>query len=297
MLAEREYIYKGELPLFVETKYNGVRTIIIKENGNIIFLARSGIPYENFKTIEKELHILLLNVDNVVLDGEIFGISLKEIMEVARRKDNIDDSKIKFRQFDYLPLDEFRSGKSKEVFIDRRNKLTKLYEREDINKDLIFYSHGILINTKKEFEEMKQEHKEDGQEGVIGKILDGLYEMTRSKSWIKFKNFESMEVKIIGFKAHKKNRDCLGSLICRYGKNKELFVGTGFLNKYPMRKNYTTDLLYQEALERSKHYIWQNTDLFLGKYIEIKYLEKSKNTVVINSFIRIRWDLDDEDFL
>ena len=135
MLAKKfedeEHKVKGKEFVITE-KLDGMRTIMIVENGNITFFSRQGQPIAGLVEIAQDAKLL---PDNVY-DGELLIHNandykdrdvLQETLKIAR-KDGEKRGLI-LHLFDMIPIEEFKAGKSKATYRKRKEELEFIVEK------------------------------------------------------------------------------------------------------------------------------------------------------------------------
>ena len=106
-------------------------------------------------------------------------------------------------------------------------------------------------------------YREKGAEGLMCN-LDKVYEFKRSKSCLKLKVMQTCDLKIIGFQEGTgKYANKLGALIVDF-KGNSVGVGTGFSDE-------------------DRTFIWDNRDSLLGRVVELRYFEITKDKNGIES--------------
>ncbi|MBS4893752.1 MAG: hypothetical protein KHZ90_08255 [Veillonella parvula] len=254
---------KGDFIL--TTKLDGIRNVVIKENGVCKLFSRQGQVMEGFIEIEEEFKLL---PDNMVYDGELLlkddkGLAsddlYRETMKVVR-KDGIKKN-VEFHVFDVLPLEEFQKGKSKSKCIDRKKLLNSLLADRGF-KRIIEVPMLYVGNDKNKIMELLDEAKRNNEEGIMLNKCDGLYECKRSKEILKVKQFNDGDMRVIDIiEGDGKNKGKLGAITVEFeyeGRIHTCDVGSGF-----------------EDEEREKYF--KNKNLLIGKIVTIKYFEISKN--------------------
>ena len=125
--------------------------------------------------------------------------------------------------------------------------------------------------------ELAREYIRKGEEGIIVKKIDAPYEFKRSNYWLKFKNKDTLDVKITGYYAGEKGtkyENTLGGLILDYNGS-ELRCGSGFTDE-----------------ERDE--IWKIRKDLNGMVCEISYMEETKTGSLRHPvFERFRFDLEE----
>lgn len=114
----------------ITTKIDGMRCIMIKEDGKVTFWSRQGQQIEGLVDLEKEAKQW---PDGFVLDGELIAKetskedTYKNTMKTARTKD-AEKHNLKMMVFDFLSLEEFKNQNSNIPYCERRKKLEELFK-------------------------------------------------------------------------------------------------------------------------------------------------------------------------
>lgn len=287
MLAKKfedeEHKVKGKEFVITE-KLDGMRTIMIVENGNVTFFSRQGQPITGLVEIAQDAKFL---PDNVY-DGELLINNadeykdrdvLQETLKIARK----DGEKrgLVLHLFDMIPINEFKAGKSKATYRKRKEELSFIIEK--LNSPYIKIVPNLYVGKDldvipKLLEEMNRKSKE----GLMLNISDGKYQCKRTDVLLKIKSMNTMDCRIIGFEEGTgKYEGVLGALILDY-KGYELRCGSGFTDE-----------------ERKE--IWDNKEKYLGKIAEIQYFRESRNqdgglSVSFPVFICIRDDKNEPSY-
>lgn len=287
MLAKKfedeEHKIKGKEFVITE-KLDGMRTIMIVENGNVTFFSRQGQPITGLVEIAQDAKLL---PDNVY-DGELLIHNaddykdrdvLQETLKIAR-KDGEKRGLI-LHLFDMIPINEFKAGKSRVAYYKRKEELSFIVEKLDSPYIKIvpnLYVGKDLDVIPKLLEEMNRK----GKEGLMLNVSDGKYQCKRTDVLLKIKSMNTMDCKIIGFeKGTGKYEGMLGALLLDY-KGYELRCGSGFTDE-------------------DRKEIWNNKEKYLGKIAEIQYFRESRNqdgglSVSFPVFICIRHDKDEPSY-
>lgn len=207
-----------------EIKWDGYRAIAELKGKDTRFYSRNGLSYNKaYPKIYNEL--MKLNVD-AVLDGEVvvFRDGLPSFQAIQNYK-STQNLPIQFIVFDCLRL----QGKdlTKLKLIERKALLKEILSQSDIIK----YCDHVEEEGVALFEQATKMRLE----GIIAKRKDSrYYPDKRSKEWLKIKNVNVDDFKIIGWTDPKASRQYFGALLLAREIDGELVysgeVGTGFTN-------------------------------------------------------------------
>jgi DNA ligase-1 len=235
--------------VYVEPKLDGIRCFAIVENNEAKLFARSGKLISNFdNTIGTALRVL----GDGCYDGELMGEDFVALMRQAYRKENTDVSKAYLSLFDYLSLEEWRSG---DVVTSTKDRYAELKKRVDGSNPFIDIvdRHEVPANVK-EIMALHQIFVESGYEGAMVKTIDAPYQFGRSYDVMKVKTFFDADLIIERLEEGSgRHNGRLGAVVVDYLGTK-VKVGSGF-----------TDEL-REA-------VWSDQDKFVGRMIEVRYQE------------------------
>jgi DNA ligase-1 len=287
MRAETYDDFKGKVggPFIATEKIDGVRRLLIKENGKISMYSRSGIPDEGLVDIEAEaVHL----PNDCVFDGELKAIGdFDNALELRQATTSIANSNgvrhgLTFNIFDIIPLKDYKNGKSTHDARSRKILLSSLFgdvsmeciipqsykraiEENQIKFDFEFIKvvpiEGV-VNTEAEILLLAEPIWRRGFEGLMLSTYKGLYDFTKTKSReiLKVKNVEEHVLTVIDMEIGKrgtKNEGRLGALILDY-KGYRIGCGSGLNDK-----------------QRDEW--WKFPDRILGKKIEIECYGESTN--------------------
>ncbi|MDR0462395.1 MAG: hypothetical protein LBG88_03665 [Christensenellaceae bacterium] len=273
MLAEnyadnREYCVGKQF--IITEKFDGVRCILIFDNGAPAFFSRNGKPV---------LDLIELNEQSInlpkdyVYDGELVlentgNIKSEDLYRATVKVTNSDGAKrrLYFNIFDILNKDAFMSGIDMCPCLERKTKIQNILN--DLQK------RGLCKNFKvvpieysgSDTEKITQHFNNfitNGAEGIMLNISDAPYECKRTKNLLKVKQFNTADVLVVDIEEGTgANRGKLGAVYVKFmGPDKKEHickVGSGF--KLDERDLY-----------------WQQPDLIRGRIIEIGYFELSRN--------------------
>ena len=245
-----EYL-KGK-EIFLTEKLDGNRCFARVDNGKCLFLSRSGKEIEGLDDIEFEFKRL----PNGWYDGELIAESFNETQSQTLKKGK--KSNLVFNIFDYLTLTEVEWQNCTHDYIARRHHLKLIF------KDLEKFQYVKLIPLigRGQFDEgwvikVLDEYTSRGSEGIMINT-NSMYQFNRTCDLLKVKKMYTLDLRVKDIREGSGlNHGKVGALIVDY-KGYDVGVGSGLDN-------------YQ------REYWWNNPNEIIGKIIEIKCFEESKD--------------------
>lgn len=193
------------------------------------------------------------NIDNLP-DGENFRIGTGII-----NSDSESKNEIKFVIFDYFPESDIKKKESTAKYKLRREMLNKL--REVIaEKNLENIEIVTMVYEGTDQSQIMKWLDYAVDKGWEGLMLnkDAVYKCKRTTDLIKIKRFYTMDLPVVKvLEGDGRLKGTLGALVVKY-KDNTVNVGSGFDDE--TRKN-----------------LWKNKELLIGRVIEVKYKEVSKD--------------------
>ena len=278
---------KIQLPVYVSTKCDGVRSVVIDS----VVYSRSLKPIRN-KYVQKLFGKPEYNgMDGELVVGDIYAkdVFQKTTSGVMSAEGTPD---VKFYVFDIC-------NRSEETFTARRFILHHKLKNLPFDSNVMMLQQHY-VETLYDLQQYLEDERIKGGEGLICRNPDGKYKYGRStpkeQLSVKLKFFESGEFEVVGFEERMHNTNeattnelgymerssakdgmqpmgTLGSLVLKYGDS-QFKCGTGF-----------NDLQRKE--------IWDNKDNYLGKMASIRYMSVgSKDKPRVPSFIGFRHEED-----
>lgn len=274
---------KTKWPCIVTEKLDGIRRILVKENGVCRCYSRSGHEDTGLIEIVEDAKYL---PNNTVYDGELLAAgTFKDCIAQRQATNSIANSKgdktgLTFNVFDMVPLDEFRAGISNDKALVRKVTLGATLMDESIQHlepdkwPMLIQAFGIhaelkairpvpilgLVKCMADVEPIVNEIWARGGEGVMLNSTVGKYEIKRSKELLKVKHTEEHVLEVVDIlEGTGKFEGMMGALVVDYNGNK-LGVGSGFNDA--QRKD-----------------IWDNPEKYLGRSIEIDTFGESTNAL------------------
>ena len=291
-------------PQIVEPKLDGVRVLaFIKESANEVrFFSRSGKEFLNFDHIKMDLldkgrkfrmslpalSDEFVDSETIVLDGEMVSGSFNKTVSEVRRMDGQAKDAI-FHVFDMLYGDCFthedkKGSVSVGTYTERRERLTRFMAGFDPRSVEIIRAY--TVNSVAEIHSIYAKVRERGLEGLIVKDPNGLYHRRRNHAWMKIKNEETVEVRIVGAEEGiNKYQGMLGALVCELKNGVRVNVGSGLSDEQrdTFWRAYRHDVSPQETLILPGR--------LLGRFIEVEFHEYTPDGSLRHPrFVRFRDD-------
>jgi bifunctional non-homologous end joining protein LigD len=208
-----------------EIKWDGYRAVAELMGKDTRFYSRNGLSY--IKAYPKVYNELVKLKSDAVIDGEVvvFRDGLPSFQAIQNYK-STQRLPIQFIVFDCLHY------KGKDL-----TKL-KLIERKEILKDILPENDVVRYCDHVEDEGIAlfEQARKINLEGIIAKKKDSTYTPDkRSKEWLKIKNVNVDDFKIIGWTDPKASRQYFGALLLAREEDDQLIfageVGTGFTHE------------------------------------------------------------------
>lgn len=274
--------FENNIGYICENKEDGGRLLIkVDDSGNVTCHSRNG----NILNLYGVFDSAFIDFKNTVFDGELLikqedgkpnrqksnGIYTKLVRNTATE----DEAKqFTFVVWDQIPLSEYMSGQGTVPYSVRFAQLFDMVSTIPYgNVELVEYKKA---NTLVECYDFYTEIRSRGEEGIIIKVANALWEDSRSKNYVKLKNESSADMLVVSVtEGSGKYAGMIGALNCESSCGKIKFsVGSGLQDP-----------------DREK-----DPSAYLGKIVEIKYNElitaKNRDTysMFLPVFIKIRDD-------
>ena len=265
MLAESYEKKKDKVngKFYITLKLDGNRCIAIVEDGVAKFFSRKGQPIEGMVELEEQFstfadgvydgEVLLVNKDSLPSD-ELFRATQKVIRKDGEKKD------LNFFIFDTLTITEFKEGKSKRTYEQRRNILDTVVSEYTIETKNIDVLYALYEGEDKEqIPAWASVVESQGGEGVMVNTANGLYQTKRVNDLLKVKSMKTGDLLVVSIEKSIDGQfeGLLGRVNVEY-KGNLVGVGSGF------------------TLEQRKQFI-EDPDAICGKIIEVQFFEESQD--------------------
>jgi ATP-dependent DNA ligase len=273
----------------VEHKYDGVRVIaVIESKDKVVFYTRNFNELKADSMPNLRDNILEMVKDGLIgvgefFDGELTDFDRKSVSGKVNRilKSPNDltgiDNDFLFNVFDIEHKDTLTSGKGYNDYGVRRQALEAI-KRNMGTKKHISIVESFAADSLDDVMSIYNKIIKDGGEGVIVKNADHVYECRRSRQWIKFKEVQDCDLKIVGTVPGKgKRAEMIGGFMCESECGKlKVNVGSGF-----------TDMELKEYADNFQNYV--------GKIAAVQYNvritnKQGQHSLFLPVFIEVRSD-------
>lgn len=249
MLAEpctEKLLAKIKYPAFVQKKEDGLRFNAAVINGKVTYFARSGKPIELHGALDAEF-IAMAGNSNIVFDGELL---IKRNGKILSRKEGNgiinkaikgtisaeEANQVVAQLWDYILFSEFQKEVWNKPYSERLTLLTSAIDHTEPTKIALVENH--LVRSFDEAYEIFLKYLANGDEGIILKNREGIWENKRSKNQLKFKQELTADLRIIRMvEGTGKYVGMLGAVECESSDGIiKSYVGSGFSDE--QRKNF-----------------------------------------------------------
>jgi hypothetical protein len=293
---EQKLVDKVKFPALVQTKMDGMRFNAIVRDGKVEYRSRNGKEIQLLGNLDADFIKMAGDVD-CIFDGELLVVNDTGILDRQTgngilnkaNKGTISDkeaSMVRATIWDVIPYLYFIDGECPVPYGKRWDSLCVLMDTHQPTK--VSMVDSWEVDTYDEAKTLFEGLLADGQEGIILKDRNGIWEDKRAKHQIKFKGELECDLEIIAVEEGTgKYAGKLGAVVCRSrpenGISLTVNVGSGFNDAH--RDN-----------------LWSIRDSLIGKIVAVKYNMRSKNkageeSLFLPIFVEVRDDKDVADSL
>jgi len=245
---DQKLVDKVKFPAYIQLKLDGMRFNAIVKNGTVQFRSRNGkeIDIADPLFALPFIHLAAFYKSDVVFDGELLvvdsagktldrktgnGILNKAVKGTQSKQEG---SMVRATVWDAIPLDAFEQGIYKVSYDDRAQKLHAAIN--DLNSSssgiafLVSMAPTYPVNGVYEVQKYFEKFLALGQEGIILKTKEMIWENKRSKHQIKFKGEMECDLKVVDWvEGTGKNVGRMGALVVESADGfVKVGLGTGF---------------------------------------------------------------------
>lgn len=270
----------------VTRKENGVRLTVRHSLDSIEFITRQGKPIDGLNDLKKEFELLAYGT----YDGEVLVQDPEGKMSsneryrktVAIVNSDLEDKKdLEYICFDFIHSNEFDTDTATEPYSSRRKFLDSSFNKCKLvsPSDLLY----VGVAEESTIDELLDEAVAKDWEGIMINLMDKPYACKRTNNILKYKKYRTVDLRVWDmYEGQGDIEGKMGGVTVKY-KGNPVNIGTGFTLK-------------------QREEFWKHRDLIIGKIIEIKFQEESKNqkndmeSLVFARFSHIRFDKDEESY-
>jgi len=291
---DQKLIDKVQFPALVQLKMDGMRfnAIVDAKTKTVEYRSRNGkeIQIDNWLMDEAFLAMAKnIGMANVVFDGELLVVD--EAGKPLDRKtgngilnkavkgtiSEAESKQVRATIWDVIPLLYFRQGKCGVDYETRLATVVTAIDNLGGNlKHLVSVVETTIADNLANAQKLFETYHAAGQEGIILKTRDGIWEDKRAKHQIKFKGELECDLLCVGWEEGTgKNKGKLGALVLTSSDGKiNVSVGTGLTDQ--MRSTLTSKMVE-------------------GKIVTVKYNarinnKKGEDSLFLPVFLEIRED-------
>ena len=270
--------------VYCEEKYDGVRVIAIYKNGEISYFTRAFNELDStcFPKITFDLKLSMINsglIGDWFFDGELTDLNRKSVSGKVTQilKGTVGEeieTGIIFNVFDFDELNTLDKGEGIIEYYDRRLTLERVL-RDLGNDSPVKIAQMWELSDPSEVAVIYKKIVEAGGEGVICKN-NTVYQCTRSKNWIKFKEVNECDLEVVGWYPGEGKREGMigGFYLTDLSKTIHVKVGAGFtdqdlkdLSQNPDQHTGKIAAIQYNVTITDKH---NNRSLFLPRFIALR---------------------------
>jgi ATP-dependent DNA ligase len=287
---EEKIVQKIQYPAYVQLKMDGMRFNAIVRSGEVEFRSRNGKEIELLGFLEDEFKAMAGGID-LVFDGELTVVQDGAILDrqtgngilnkASKGTISKDEAaKVHATVWDAIPYEYFKEGYYNRKYSQRFSFVENCVHHVT-NSTKVKVVESTKVNSLQEAHDLFGKYYAEGQEGIILKSEDGIWENKRSKSQIKFKGELECDLIVVGVEEGRgKYQGKIGALIAESSDGLvKVSVGSGL-----------TDELRGSLLQEN----------VVGRIITVKYNARIKNkqgdhSLFLPIFIELRLDKDEAD--
>lgn len=240
-------------PCYVQPKYDGMRCEVSHlEDGTIRLMTRGGSQIETLSVMNESIRAIIPLGES--WDGELIcydskgplprktsnGILNKAIRGTITEK---EAEMVRFIAWDLV--DKSGTIPYKERYEHIRKQVFFVY----FNQSKIYISENYIASSLEEVEGLFQSFLDKGQEGVVAKNIQALWEPKRSYNLVKFKSEKTCDLVVVEWIEGEDNKyhGLLSAVICESADGKvRVNVGSGFSDE---QRQLTADDILDKIVE------------------------------------------------
>jgi hypothetical protein len=274
--SDEKILKNFKFPAYAQLKMDGMRFNAIVKDGKCEFRSRNGKEILLLGNLEEEF-VNIANGQNLVFDGELLindkGVILDRqtgngiLNKAVKGTISIDEArKVHATIWDVIDYETFKRGVGKQ---DYQTRFTLLENMSLPRK--IHLVESKVVATLEEAQKIFEEYLAEGQEGIILKAMNGVWEDKRVKTQVKFKAELDCDLKVVGIQPGTgKYEGMVGALLCESSDGiVKVDVGSGLSDDDRKRDDYIGKIVAVTYNARIKNKQGEQS-LFLPRLIEVR---------------------------
>jgi hypothetical protein len=270
--------FKGTI--ITQPKLDGYRCVAIHDNEAETWklYSRNGKEYNNFPQLVKALNESYDLPYNYVLDGEVMSDDFQAMQRTAfsdKKKSVVGD--LYYAIFDLVTIAEWLVQEGEHDTVKRYSTLKNLFDKGILNNKIFRRVPSKVCNSLEEAYAMHPLYIEKGYEGTMLRA-NAPYQFKRTDYLAKVKDMLSQDCTIKAISSGMRGtklENTLGSITVIQENKTICDVGSGFSDEL-------------------RNDLWSKRDKLIGKVIEVKYQELTKDGIMrFPVFMRFREDKEE----
>ena len=192
-----------EFPAIAQRKFDGVRCLSFKKDGELFLQSRKGKFFPHLNHIRDAVSDI---PPNLVLDGELFSatLSFQKVVGLVRKERLTAEDEVLLKEVDYRLYDCIDLDDEEMPFIERYDLVDEFVG--DHPSPYLIMAENFLVASAIDIKRLNAQFVGEGFEGVIIRNIMAPYGINkRSKDLQKYKEFFDDEYKIVGYTEGKGN--------------------------------------------------------------------------------------------
>lgn len=307
-----------QYPAYAQLKADGARCFTrceIDDDGlvTITQTTRANNEYHGLGHIKDEITRLIKKhniTESFDLDGELtYYIKGENTVQSRQYGNGLANSSIqggldpeealgfKYDLWDIIPTKEVLNGVSTKQYHERFYELGLFCD----DSSIVVPIENHVVGDVNQAIKIYRSYVDQGLEGIILKNIHMLWKDGRLKDQVKFKEFHTADMKVIGYKLHSKDSNKIGSVLLSSSCGAvSVSVGSGFKDKPRVRNPKTKEWEHIPLADRpddDREKMLANWDSINGTIVEVEFNklslaegDESTYSLYLPTFVKFRFD-------
>jgi len=274
MLAQKFKPKNARFPLSAQRKLNGLRCMaIVRADGSVELRSRGGKEWD-IEHVAQSVRVIGKPGD--IFDGEIYlhGVSLQQLNSLVKNTARPERSALQYHLYD-MPR---TSGQPELPWEERWLQLQQRFQ-PGLALELV---ETRVLHSEDSVKAFERESVLGGYEGLILRLHGEGYQFAgRPKSLMKWKSFSDGEFVVVDMRSRVHAVNEVRETIC------DVCV---------VRNDITDDtfeVVPRGTVEQKAEY-WKNRDYYMGRYLVVRYLERSDKGIPQGNPVGVAFRLEED---